>query len=52
MDKKSTENTARIKARKLKLNKQTQRDLTPADPRMDSVRGGYSGHYCHAQTQN
>jgi len=40
MNEKSTENTPRIKVRKLKLNKQTQRDLTPADPKLNLIRGG------------
>ena len=45
MNKKSTKNTAQTKSKKLKLNKQTQRDLTPADSKLDVVRGGASiGH--------
>ena len=40
MNKKSTKNTPQTKSKKLKLIKQTQRDLTPADSNLDLIRGG------------
>jgi len=40
---KSTENTPRIKSKKLKLNKQTQRDQTLRGQKVDSVKGGFAG---------
>ena len=45
MNKKSTENAPRIKAKKLKLNKQTLRDMTPKlDVKGMSLRHGGDGN--------
>jgi len=50
MNKKSTSEATRVKSKKLKLNKQTQRDLTLPDRKSDVVKGGVlaSGGHCSA----
>ena len=40
MNKKSIKKTGGSNSRKLRLNKETVRDLTPDDKRMSFVRGG------------
>lgn len=43
MNKKPTNQATGVKSKKLKLNRQTQRDLIPRDQKTDSVRGGKNG---------
>ena len=43
MNKKSTSEATRVKSKKLKLNKQTQRDQTLRGQKVDSVKGGFAG---------